>query len=164
MIRVLFVCLGNICRSPLAEGIFKELVKEQNLEKYFTTDSAGTAAYHIGDLPDIRSRKVAEENGFELQHYGRQITVEDFTTFDYIIPMDKSNLNNVLSLQKKVGNLDVNPEIKLMLSYDSDAKESEVPDPYYGGKEGFQKVYQMLLSANKQLLEQLKDKYLPTTS
>jgi len=138
MQRILMVCLGNICRSPLAEGILKSKV---NSEKIFI-DSAGTGAYHIGHLPDERAIKVAKKYNIDITNQkARQITVDDFEEFDIIFAMDESNLNNILSLAR---NEDDKNKAKLILKESNSNKNLSVPDPYFGGDEGFEDVYQML--------------------
>lgn len=140
MIKVLFVCLGNICRSPLAEGVFMQKAKNQNVNELFFADSAGTASYHIGKLPDIRSRQVAQKNGFELTHLARAFKLSDFYEFDFIIAMDKDNLSNIKRLMPE----DATAKILLMRHFGSTGKDQEVPDPYYGELKDFEKVYSIL--------------------
>jgi len=140
MKKVLFVCLGNICRSPLAEAIFKHKVKENDKQDHIVADSCGTAPYHVGEDPDSRSVEVAEENGIEIFHSGRQLNIRDFFDFDHILAMDNSNLSDILSL-KPAG---ATAEIHLMRDFDPNQDNAEVPDPYYGGKKGFQNVFDIL--------------------
>ncbi|MFZ1806768.1 MAG: low molecular weight protein-tyrosine-phosphatase [Cyclobacteriaceae bacterium] len=138
--KVLFVCLGNICRSPLAEGIMKRKLKLLSLDSKVMVDSCGTSNYHIGDLPDSRTRLNAEKNGVRLDHRGRQLNVDDLDQFDFILAMDYSNHNNILSLaiDKTLHN-----KVLLMREFDSEGT-GEVPDPYYGGEDGFQEVFDIL--------------------
>lgn len=142
---VLMVCLGNICRSPLAHGIFQELVTDQNIK----VDSAGTANYHTGASPDPRSREIAAKNGIDISHQqARQFVVEDFDQFDYIYVMDHSNQQNVLRLAR---NDQDRAKVHLLLG------DAEVEDPYYGGEEGFSIVFNKIQKACQQILEQWKN-------
>lgn len=142
MIRVLFVCLGNICRSPLAEGHFKKLIKDNNLTGKVFCDSAGTASYHLGSLPDKRTQANASGHGLALIHHARQFNTGDLHHFDYILAMDSSNLEDINYLKKAVK--DSKAKIFLMRYFDPEAKNSGVPDPYSGGPSGFEEVYQIL--------------------
>lgn len=138
MKKVLMVCLGNICRSPLAEGILKSKV---TASKVFV-DSAGTAAYHVGELPDPRSIEVARKYHIDLtDQRARKFTVSDFDNFDYIYAMDQSNYHNILSLAR---NKEDESKVKLILNESYPKEDREVPDPYYGGDQGFENVYAML--------------------
>ncbi|WP_438989706.1 low molecular weight protein-tyrosine-phosphatase [Polaribacter sp.] len=137
MKKVLMVCLGNICRSPLAEAILQSKVDSKEV----LVDSAGTAAYHIGNLPDKRSIEVAEKYGLNINNQrARKFVEADFDEFDFIYAMDKSNYNNILLLAK---NADDKQKVKLILNEISQDNHS-VPDPYYGGDQGFENVYNML--------------------
>ena len=140
--RILMVCLGNICRSPLAEGVFVQLAKEKGLSEHFEVDSAGTIAAHMGELPDHRSRKVAENHGFKLTHQARQFTRKDFELFDEILVMDDSNYDDVISLAKKPEH---EAKVKRIVEFDprSDAPDS-VSDPYYGNVNHFEAIYEQL--------------------
>lgn len=141
-IRVLFVCLGNICRSPAAEGIFREVVREMGDEERFFIDSAGTGNYHVGDLPDRRMRIHARNRGIELTHRCRQVDVEDFNDFDLIIGMDASNVQNLRRLAPSV---EASRKIHSMSEFFSPgARYDHVPDPYYEGAEGFELVLDLL--------------------
>lgn len=140
MTKILMVCLGNICRSPLAEGILKS-----KLSNNFVVDSAGTANYHVGSSPDKRSVAVARKHGLDISNLkGRQFEVSDFDTFDMIYVMDESNYQNIMKLAR-------NPEdiakVNMILNEVHENKNFEVPDPYYGGDHGFENVYQMLNEA-----------------
>lgn len=138
MIKVLMVCLGNICRSPLAEGILVSKVNDKNV----FVDSAGTGAYHIGNLPDVRSIEVAKKYGIDITNQrARKFTVKDFDTFDYIYVMDESNYQNILMLARNI--VDEN-KVQLILNESHPTKNLSVPDPYYGGNLGFENVYKML--------------------
>lgn len=138
MIKVVMVCLGNICRSPLAEGILQSKI---NTNKVFV-DSAGTAAYHVGNLPDKRSVEVARKHGLDITNQrARKFTIKDFDTFDYIYAMDDSNYKNIIALARNKGDKD---KVKMILNESHPAKNLSVPDPYYGGNQGFENVYKML--------------------
>lgn len=151
MKKVLFVCLGNICRSPMAEGVFNKLVSERGAEHLFSCDSAGTAGYHIGELPDLRTRKVCEQNNIVLQHRGRKINKEDLKEFDLLLAMDQANYFDILH-QLGVPEEDKH-KVRLLRSFEKDNPIGEVPDPYYGTMEDFQKVYTMLEKSCSTLLD-----------
>ena len=151
MIKVLFVCLGNICRSPTAHGVFQKLVDDRNLDHLFYIDSAGTAAWHIGKAPDSRSQAAALKRDYNLSCLqARQVEAEDFDEFDYIFAMDKENLHNLQSIRPKASKA----ELSLFLNY-SQLNEDEVPDPYYGGSGGFEHVLDLVESASVGFLEHL---------
>ena len=154
--KILFVCLGNICRSPAAEGIFKQKIKDRDLQNRFVVDSAGTGDWHVGKLADRRMRETALSRGIELTSRARQIEENDLYEFDHILVMDKDNLHAVKSLIKDPLN-ELNSKIKLILSYTQDFSLDEVPDPYYGGQNGFEKVLDLLDSAIDGLIDNLKD-------
>ncbi len=154
--KILFVCLGNICRSPAAEGIFNKKIQERDLEKLFVVDSAGTGSWHVGNLPDKRMRSTALSRGIELTSRSRQIEENDLYEFDQILVMDKDNLDAVKSLTKDQNN-PVNSKIKLILSYSKNFQLDEVPDPYYGGQNGFDKVIDLLDDAMDGLIDSLTD-------
>ncbi len=157
MIKILFVCLGNICRSPLAEAIFTQKIKEEGLEDKFVCDSCGTSDYHIGELPDERSIQCAKRHNIPINHRGRQISHIDIREFDYIIAMDKSNEKNIAALIKDY-NLS-HDQVYLMRDFQLDPEHPEVPDPYYGGEDGFEQVYQILQESIQGLLVQLKKEH-----
>ncbi len=152
---ILFVCMGNICRSPTAEGIFRHLVSEKNLADFFTTDSAGTHAYHVGEPPDHRAQETAQSRGIDLSDLkGRKVTVSDFDKFDYVLAMDKDNyaiLDEMRPSAKK-------GQLKLFLDFAEDVSTDEVPDPYYGGTTGFEKVFDMLEQASLGLIDHIQNK------
>ena len=150
---MLFVCLGNICRSPLAEGIFKAKVKEAGLDHQFEIDSCGTSAFHIGEQPDPRSSANARENGVYLDHEARQFVIEDFDRFDYILPMDASNFRNVIALEPS----NHTARVVMMRDYDPAGPGLDVPDPYYGGSRGFQNVFDILDRATQGLLDDIRE-------
>ena len=154
--KILFVCLGNICRSPAAEGIFNQKIKERDLEKFFVVDSAGTGNWHVGNLPDQRMRSTALSRGIELNSRSRQIEENDLYEFDQILVMDKDNLNAVKTLTKDQNN-PINSKIKLILNYSKNSQLDEVPDPYYGGQNGFEKVIDLLDDAMDGLIDSLMD-------
>ncbi len=149
---VLFVCLGNICRSPLAEGVFRHLVEEADLSARFEIDSAGTGAWHVGERPDARAAMVASQHGVELGSRARQVTEEDLHRFDYVIAMDRDNLHSLERMARAAGS---DAEIRLLRAYDPEADGDEVPDPYYGGTSGFENVYEMLNRSCQALLVRL---------
>ena len=152
--KILFVCLGNICRSPAAEGIFNQKIKERDFENSFFVDSAGTGSWHVGNLPDQRMRKTALTRGIELTSRARQIEKNDLYEFDHILVMDKDNLRDVNALIQDQLN-PVNSKIKLILSYSKETQLDEVPDPYYGGQNGFDKVFDLLDNAIDELIDSL---------
>ena len=154
--KILFVCLGNICRSPAAEGVFKQKLKERGLEKLFVVDSAGTGGWHVGNLADPRMRETALSRGIELTSRSRKIEESDLYEFDHILVMDKDNLDAVQSLIKDNKN-PLNSKIKLILSYSKNSQLEEVPDPYYGGQNGFDKVIDLLDDAMDGLIDSLME-------
>lgn len=147
MKKVLFVCLGNICRSPLAEAIFWHKVKERGLVSEYYAESCGTANYHIGDQPDHRTIRNALKNGVTIDHVGRQLCVEDFEKFDEIFVMDRSNYNNARRFAGAH-----HAKLKMMRSFDPHGKDEEVPDPYYGDEKDFQNVFDILDRSIEQYL------------
>lgn len=151
MINVLFVCLGNICRSPLAEGVFMHQVYSRSLGDQFRADSAGTASYHIGRLADKRSIAVALAYGIELTHKARAFRVSDFEEFDYIVAMDKQNYKDIKRLEPEGSKA----QVVLMRDYDHELKGGEVPDPYYGEHKDFEDVYGILDRSCHNLLDEL---------
>ena len=154
MLKVLFVCMGNICRSPAAEGIFRKLVNDAKLDDKISIDSAGTLDYHTGELPDIRMRKHASQRGYNLDSRARQFNPKkDFEVFDYIIVMDDDNYSDIIRLDTK--KLYGNKIIK-MTNFCSDKNVKEVPDPYNGGNAGFEKVLDILEDSTKHLLEKIR--------
>lgn len=152
--NLLFVCLGNICRSPAAEGVMIDLLVKEGLEGKVTVDSAGTSAFHVGELPDRRMREHGQRRGLNLSSRSRQFVYDDFTDFNYIIVMDNSNYKNVLSLDEK--NQYSHKVIK-MAELCPSHNEIEVPDPYYGGDAGFEKVLDMVTEGCDNLLSKIKD-------
>ena len=151
MTRILVVCLGNICRSPLAHGILESKLPKDS----FYVDSAGTAAYHIGNSPDHRSIKVAKTHGVDISgQSARQFRVSDFDTFDYIYAMDASNYNNIISLAR---NNDDIGQVKLFLEENNSVSDKNVPDPYYGDISDFEYVFDLLEATSKILSAKLKE-------
>ncbi|XP_057548981.1 uncharacterized protein LOC130827318 [Amaranthus tricolor] len=155
---VLFVCLGNICRSPAAEGVFRNLVKNRQLESNFNIDSAGTINYHEGNPADSRMRSAAKRRGIEITSISRPIKPSDFTDFDLILAMDNSNRSDICEAYdrwREKYNLPAGADkkVKLMCSYCKKHNETEVPDPYYGGQQGFEKVLDLLEDACESLLD-----------
>lgn len=151
--RILFVCMGNICRSPAAEGIFKAKLNQAGLEASVSCDSAGTLGYHSGERADARMRAAASRRGYDLESRARRVSAGDFDAFDLIIAMDRENLEGLESLASK------NPgkaRLQLMCEYARHHGDTEVPDPYYGGDRGFEHVLDLLEDACDGLLETLK--------
>ena len=139
--RVLFVCLGNICRSPTAQAIFEKRIVEHGLEGIFKIDSCGTGSWHIGKMPDSRAIEAAEKRGYSLNHIrARKMQIQDFDDFDYFIAMDRENLKEIERLcpEKFRGN------VVLFSSFIKNSKLVDVPDPYYGGERGFDEVIDMI--------------------
>lgn len=157
-LSVLFVCLGNICRSPLAEGVFLELLEEEGLDHRVDVDSAGTGAYHVGESPDPRSVDVARRNGVTLRGSARQVVDEDLERFDYVVAMDRSNLRNVEGLAAGSG---ASAALHLLREFDPEASDGDrdVPDPYYGGPDGFDRVYEMVERSCRTFLDVLRDEH-----
>ncbi len=149
---VLFVCLGNICRSPLAEGVFHQLVNEAGLSDRFEIDSAGTGAWHVGERADARAAMVASQHGVQLESRARQVTSDDLLHFDYVIAMDRENLRN---LERMAGETGSDAVIRLLRDYGSGETGDEVPDPYYGGSSGFETVYEIVHRSCQGLLQRL---------
>lgn len=151
-IKVLFVCLGNICRSPAAEGFFKHLVKVEDRLSKFEIDSAGTSHYHTGELPDQRMREHALKRGIVLDSLARQFHPDDFERFDYILVMDDKNLKDVLALASSEQANKVIPFVKFCSSF----QVKHVPDPYFGGPEGFEHVLDIVTDASIGLIDFFK--------
>ena len=152
--KVLFVCLGNICRSPTAEGVFRKYLADSALADKVSVDSAGTADWHTGKGPDPRTCEAALKRGYDLSKLqARHATAEDFHNFDLILAMDKSNLANLEALRPA----DSRAELDLLLQR-YDLPRSEVPDPYYGGEQGFEDVLDLLENASQALLAELQER------
>lgn len=153
--KVLFVCMGNICRSPTAEGVSRALAERQGLADLFEFDSAGTHGYHIGAAPDGRASKAAAQRGYDLSTLkARQVNQYDFERFDYILAMDLENL----SLLKQACPPQHHGKLRLFLDFAVDREESEVPDPYYGGPEGFEQVLDLIEDAANGMLAALSSR------
>ncbi len=158
VVEISFVCLGNICRSPLAQGVFQDLVNQEKLDKKIIVTSAGTSGWHIGDLPDERMRQTAQSKGIHLKSRARQFQKADFNRFNLVLAMDHSNLAKLAEIAPS--NL---PPEKLMLfrSFDPECNgDQDVPDPYYGGAKGFEEVYSMVERSCPSLLEYIKSRFL----
>lgn len=152
-VSVLFVCMGNICRSPTAEGVLRKLVLDAGLEHSVHVASAGTHAYHTGQSPDRRARAAAERRGYSLEGIAaRRIADLDFEGFDFIVAMDLENLANLRELSAE----EHRDKITLLLDYSATAQLREVPDPYYGGPAGFEKVLDLVEEASHGLLESIR--------
>ncbi|KAG6417294.1 hypothetical protein SASPL_119448 [Salvia splendens] len=158
---VLFVCLGNICRSPAAEGVFRHLVKERGLDSKLRIDSAGTINYHEGDQADPRMRASSKKRGIEITSISRPIKPSDFRDFDLILAMDNQNREDILGAFERWRHretllpADAADKVRLMCSYCKRHDETQVPDPYYGGSQGFEKVLDLLEDACESLLENI---------
>ena len=148
---ILFVCMGNICRSPAAEAVFLHQIKTKSLQKYFTVDSAGTGGWHEGNPADSRMRNAALKRGVDIQSKARKISLQDFLIYDLILTMDNANLRDVKSLSSKVSGETIS-EISPILSYAKNTDLIEVPDPYYGGESGFDIVLDLLEDSIEGLL------------
>ncbi len=151
--RICFVCLGNICRSPTGEGVMQHEVNQAGLSSYFEIDSAGTGAYHVGEKANSKSRKVAEEHGIKLHSTARKFEPSDLDYFDLVLAMDRQNFKDLKSMAKTD---DHTAKIHLLRDFDSDPDDFEVPDPYYGGLNGFYDVFYTVQRSCKGLLEELK--------
>ncbi len=149
--KLLFVCLGNICRSPAAEAVCLHKIYEQGLQDYYEVDSAGTGSWHVGNKADSRMRAAALRRGIEIKSLARQISLHDFYEFDFILTMDKDNLSTVESLSSKAGQQKI-ANIQPLLKFARKTNIIEVPDPYYGGEKGFEDVLDLLDDAIDGLL------------
>ena len=154
MEHLLFVCLGNICRSPAAEGVMNSIIEKHGLVGQVDCESAGTIGHHTGELPDQRMRVHASKRGYNLTSKARQFQVDDFINYDYILTMDDSNFSNVMALDTDEL---YDGKVKKMVSFCRDVQADQVPDPYYGGPEDFEKVLDILEDACEGLVEKIKD-------
>jgi len=151
MVSILFVCMGNICRSPTAEGVFRHVVEKKGLSDRIAVDSAGTHAFHVNEPPDRRAQAAAERRGISMSDIrARRIQASDFDRFDYIIAMDRGNLSMLI----EQSDAEHHSKIRLFLDYTS-GNEDEVPDPYYGGAAGFERVLDLVEEASRGLIETL---------
>ena len=153
-IGVLFVCMGNICRSPLAEGVFRDMVEREGIADRFEIDSAGIGDWHAGELADSRTRAVAQRRGLELTSRARQVVVKDLDRFDLIVAMDEDNLRGLTRLRAHAPS---RTEVRRLLEFDPEAGVLDVPDPYYGGDDGFERVHDMVERACAALLKHIRE-------
>lgn len=152
---ICFVCLGNICRSPTAEGVFQHLVNDRSLESYFEIDSAGTSSYHIGEPANRHSQKVANEHGITLHSTSRQLKSFDLEYYDLLLAMDTDNYSNMMDLARRHG-VDIEDKTALLRDFDPEPAHGDVPDPYAGGMDGFQIVFDIVKRSCKNLLNELE--------
>jgi len=154
-VKVLFVCMGNICRSPVAQGVFENVVRREGLEGEVRVDSAGTGAWHLGHPPDERAQESARSRGLDISHLrARRVTPEDCQTFDYVLTMDEDNYRAVSALC--AGDAVVRP----FLLFAENSPEREVPDPYYGGPDGFERVIDLVEEASEGLIRDIRIRHL----
>jgi protein-tyrosine phosphatase len=151
--KLCFVCLGNICRSPTAEGIMQHLVEQRSLQAFFEIDSSGTSAYHIGEAANSYSREIASRHGIELHSKSRPLESFDLDYFDLLLAMDHTNEANI---QQLAGNKRIRKKIQLLREYDTGSSDKEVPDPYEGGLEGFERVFDVIQRCCENLLDELE--------
>ncbi|MGB1111077.1 MAG: low molecular weight protein-tyrosine-phosphatase [Gammaproteobacteria bacterium] len=152
-VRVLMVCMGNICRSPTAHGVFQSVVDKAGHADWISVDSAGTHAYHVGSPPDSRAAETAERRGYYLRDQrARKVEVEDFGAFDYVLAMDRDNLRDLLAICPA----EHRAKVRLFLDFQEDASVTEVPDPYYGGQNGFEYVLDLVERTSELLLEDIR--------
>ena len=151
--KICFVCLGNICRSPTAEGIFQHLVNQRGLQPYFFIDSAGTSAYHIGEPANSKSQWVANQQGVKLHSKARRFEPADLEEFDLILAMDGENYSNIIRLDKNGSSAE---KIKMMRDFEPKPDSRDVPDPYYGGMDGFQNVFDVIMRSCEGLLDEIE--------
>jgi low molecular weight protein-tyrosine phosphatase len=156
MVKVLFVCMGNICRSPTAQGVFEHLVEGQGLTSLIQIDSAGTHAYHVGEPPDGRATQAARKRSIDLgSQRARRVSGDDFLDFDYVLAMDRNNYDDLMSLCPP----DHQSKLHLFLEFASGLEEDEVPDPYYGGITGFDRVLDLIERASQGLLAEIRQQH-----
>jgi protein-tyrosine phosphatase len=155
-VRILFVCMGNICRSPTAEGVLRHLVRERGLEGEFEIESAGTGGWHVGDPPDSRSVAAARKRGITIDGAARQVQAGDFEDFDLLLAMDRANLR---ALQQMAPDEQARARVRMLREFDpasAGKRDLDVPDPYYGASGGFEEVLDLVQAASKGLLEQIQ--------
>jgi protein-tyrosine phosphatase len=156
-VKILFVCMGNICRSPTAEAVFRRYVEKAGLAEHIQIDSAGTHDYHIGDAPDARTQRAAKQRGYDMsQLRGRQVEAADFARFDYVLAMDEANLDILKGMRPR----DAQSHLGLFLEFAESHSEREVPDPYFGGSDGFERVLDMVEDAANGLLRHVRQHHL----
>jgi len=156
MVRVLFVCMGNICRSPTAQGVFEKLVESHGLSSRILIDSAGTHAYHVGEPPDKRATQAARKRGIELGgQRARRVSLADFGEFDYVLAMDRSNFEDLITICPPAHRA----KLHLFLTFAAEEDEDEVPDPYYGGLTGFERVLDLIEQASQGLLAEIRQQH-----
>jgi protein-tyrosine phosphatase len=153
-VRLSFVCLGNICRSPTAEAVMRHLIKKEGLQEKILLDSAGLGDWHLGEARDARSQAVGRRRGIPLEGVARQFSAPDFARFDYVLAMDRQNRDGLLRIAPDA---EARAKVRLLRSFDPAAPpDAEVPDPYYGGPQGFDEVFDICLQACEGLLAQLR--------
>lgn len=156
-VKVLFVCMGNICRSPTAHGVFRKLVMDEDLLHLIEIDSAGTHAYHVGNPPDRRAQETAVSRGIDLSDLrARQAVSDDFEQFDYILAMDQDNFHGLMTICPQ----GYEDKVHMFLDFAPQMKTREVPDPYYGGQTGFERVFDLVDAAARGLLADIKRRHL----
>ena len=156
-VRVCFVCLGNICRSPTAEATMRQLLAEARLTAHIEIDSAGTGGWHVGEPPDRRARAAAKRRGINVWGQARKVITRDFEYFDYVIAMDRSNRHDLWRLAPHDAG---KSKIELLRNFDPDSpREADVPDPYYGGGDGFERVLDICEAACRGLLQHIRDNH-----
>ena len=155
-VSVLFCCMGNICRSPTAEAVFRRKIDDAGLGEKITVDSVGTHDYHIGDPPDLRTQKVAMQRGYDMSMLrGRQVEVADFSRFDYVLAMDNANMSILHKMCPQI----YQDRLGLFLQFARNHQEREVPDPYYGGDRGFENVFDLVEDATAGLLLHIRQQH-----
>ncbi|MCW9078687.1 MAG: low molecular weight phosphotyrosine protein phosphatase [Gammaproteobacteria bacterium] len=157
MVKVLFVCMGNICRSPTAHGVFRALVEKEGLSQAVEIDSAGTHAYHVGSAPDRRAQATAQERGIDISDLvARRVEPDDFDLFDFVVAMDQ---DNYMSLSEICPDRHVD-KIYMFMDFADHMRTREVPDPYYGGPSGFDRVFDLVEAASEGLLQEIRQRHL----